>query len=262
VSHNHSINPEHVNSILVELKSVSAGYGDELALKDVNFTVYNHDFIGVIGPNGGGKTTLVKIILGLIKPLAGSVVLANEGEQANGFVGYLPQISQIDRRFPITVRDVVLSGFMSKQSHFYRHNRHEKELALELLAQMGIAHLENRTVGELSGGQLQRVFVSRAIISSPRLLILDEPNTYVDNKFESDLYELLRKLNESMAIIIVSHDVGTISAYVKTIACVNTYLHYHESNIITEEQLESYNCPIQIITHGDVPHTVLEKHHH
>jgi len=247
---------------LVELKSVSAGYGDEPALKDVNFSVYKQDFIGVIGPNGGGKTTLVKIILGLIKPFAGTVVSANDGGQANGFIGYLPQISQIDRRFPITVRDVVLSGLMSRQSHFNRYNRHDKELALGLLAQMGVAHLENKTVGELSGGQLQRVFVCRAIISAPRLLILDEPNTYVDNKFESDLYELLRKLNESMAIIIVSHDVGTISVYVKTIACVNTYLHYHESNIITEEQLVRYNCPIQIITHGDVPHTVLEKHHH
>lgn len=262
MSHNHTSLPDHLHQKLVELKSVSAGYGEELALKDVNFTVYDHDFIGVIGPNGGGKTTLVKIILGLIKPLAGTVSTANEGEQANGFVGYLPQISQIDRRFPITVRDVVLSGFMSKQSHFYRYSRQEKERALDLLAQMGVSHLENKTVGELSGGQLQRVFVSRAIISSPRLLILDEPNTYVDNKFESDLYELLRKLNESMAIIIVSHDVGTISAYVKTIACVNTYLHYHESNIITEEQLASYNCPIQIIMHGDLPHTILEKHHH
>lgn len=259
---NHTRLLKHIHPKLVELKSVSAGYGDELALKDVNFTVCENDFIGVIGPNGGGKTTLVKIILGLIKPLSGTVVSANEGEQANGFVGYLPQISQIDRRFPITVRDVVLSGFMSKKSHFYGYDRHEKELAMDLLAQMGIAHLEHKTVGELSGGQLQRVFVSRAIISSPRLLILDEPNTYVDNKFESDLYELLRKLNQRMAIIIVSHDVGTISALVKTIACVNTFLHYHESNIITAEQLASYNCPIQLITHGDVPHTVLEKHQH
>ena len=262
MSHKHTSPANNSPLKLVELKSVSAGYGHELALKDVNFTVCENDFIGVIGPNGGGKTTLIKIILGLVKPLAGKVVSANEGDHAKGFVGYLPQISQIDRRFPITVRDVVLSGYMSKQSHFYRYNRYEKELALELLAQMGIAHLESKTVGELSGGQLQRVFVSRAIISSPRLLILDEPNTYVDNKFESDLYELLRKLNERMAIIIVSHDVGTISAYVKTIACVNTYLHYHESNNITEEQLASYNCPIQIITHGDVPHTVLGKHHH
>jgi len=250
------------HKILVELRSVSAGYGDEIVLRDVNFTVYSHDFIGVIGPNGGGKTTLIKVILGLIKPVTGNVISGSSGPLANGFIGYLPQVSQIDRRFPITVLDVVLSGFMSKQSHLYRNNRQEKETARDLLVQMGIAHLEKKTVGELSGGQLQRVFVSRAIISSPQLLILDEPDTYVDNKFESDLYELLRQLNKRMAIIMVSHDVGTISAYVKTIACVNNYLHYHQSNIITEEQLASYNCPIQIITHGDVPHTVLEKHQH
>lgn len=252
---------EH-HQTLVELQSVSAGYGDEIVLRDVNFSVFSHDFIGVIGPNGGGKTTLIKVILGLIKPISGTVNSGSSGPDANGFIGYLPQVSQIDRRFPITVLDVVLSGFMSKQSHLYRNNRQEKELARELLVQMGIAHLEKKTVGELSGGQLQRVFVSRAIISSPKLLILDEPDTYVDNKFESDLYELLRQLNERMAIIMVSHDVGTISAYVKTIACVNTYLNYHRSNIITEEQLASYNCPIQLITHGDVPHTVLEKHNH
>jgi zinc transport system ATP-binding protein len=247
---------------LVELQSVSAGYGDDIVLRDIDFTVCSHDFIGVIGPNGGGKTTLIKIILGLIKPVRGTVVSGGTGPDASGFIGYLPQMNQIDRRFPITVLDVVLSGFMSKQSHLYRYNRQEKEAARDLLVQMGIAHLEKKTVGELSGGQLQRVFVSRAIISSPRLLILDEPDTYVDNKFESDLYELLRQLNKRMAIIMVSHDVGTISAYVKTIACVNYFLYYHESNIITEEQLASYNCPIQIITHGDVPHTVLEKHQH
>ena len=109
---------------------------------------------------------------------------------------------------------------------------------------------------------MQRAFLCRAIVSSPELLILDEPNTFVDNKFEHDLYEALPGLNEKMAILIVSHDVGTISSYIKTIACVNKELHYHESNIITENQLQAYNCPIQLITHGEVPHTVLKDHHH
>lgn len=127
---------------------------------------------------------------------------------------------------------------------------------------MGIEHLFRKPVGELSGGQMQRVFLCRAIITSPKLLILDEPNTFVDNQFEADLYETLKILNERMAIMIVSHDVGTISYYVKTIACVNKYLHYHPSNIITEQQLVAYGCPIQIITHGDIPHTVLKKHNH
>ena len=125
---------------------------------------------------------------------------------------------------------------------------------------MGFTILKKKTAGELSGGQLQRVFLARAIISDPELLVLDEPNTYVDNQFEKELYDKLQSLNSRMAIILVSHDVGTISWYIKTIACVNGSLHYHPSNIITQKQLDSYNCPIQIIAHGEVPHTVLHKH--
>jgi zinc transport system ATP-binding protein len=117
-------------------------------------------------------------------------------------------------------------------------------------------------IGELSGGQMQKVLLARAIVASPRLLILDEPNTFVDNKFEGELYEILVQLNKDMGIIIVSHDIGTISTYIKTIACVNRGLHYHKSNQISEEQLASYNCPIKLITHGEVPHTVLKKHNH
>jgi zinc transport system ATP-binding protein len=127
---------------------------------------------------------------------------------------------------------------------------------------MGITHLSGRNVGDLSGGQMQRVLLARAIVSDPGILILDEPNTFVDNSFEHDLYELLRILNQKMAILMVSHDVGTITSYVKTIACVNRNLHYHKSNIITQSQLEAYNCPIQLITHGNVPHTVLGDHIH
>ena len=124
----------------------------------------------------------------------------------------------------------------------------------------GIEHLRKKVIGELSGGQMQRAFLSRALISKPKLLILDEPNTYVDNKFEGELYELLTKLNEQMAIVIVTHDLGTVSQYVKSIACVNRGLHLHPSNIISQEQLDNYNCPIQLITHGHIPHTVLENH--
>jgi zinc transport system ATP-binding protein len=245
---------------LLQLTNVSAGYDRDVVLRDVNFEVNDHDFIGIIGPNGGGKTTLIKLILGLLKPLQGTI--ERFGNSSGSFTGYLPQQSLIDRKFPITVLDIVLSGLMSEKTGFHRYTRDDKQKAIELLEKMGIGELSSRTSMELSGGQLQRVFISRALISSPRLLILDEPNTYVDNRFESDLYDLLGELNKSMAIMIVSHDVGTISYFVKTIACVNSYLHYHRSNIITEEQLEAYNCPLQIITHGDVPHTVLQKHDH
>jgi len=245
---------------LIKLDQVTAGYGNGIVLRDVTFTISDQDFIGVIGPNGGGKTTLIKLILGLIQPISGKVKRFDE--QNGSFIGYLPQQSQIDRRFPITVKDIVLSGLMSAGGILNRYTSKEKKQCLELLDQMGISHLSKRTAGELSGGQLQRVFICRALISSPKLLILDEPNTFVDNRFEHEMYELLQQYNKKMAIMIISHDVGTISYFVKTIACVNTYLHYHPSNIITEEQLAGYNCPLQIITHGDVPHTVLQKHEH
>jgi zinc transport system ATP-binding protein len=245
---------------LIKLDNVTAGYDNGIVLRDVSITVSDQDFIGVIGPNGGGKTTLIKLILGLIKPISGTIQRFDN--QGGSFIGYLPQQSQIDRKFPITVQDIVLSGLMSAGKGLIRYNSKDKKLALDLLEQMGIGHLAKRTAAELSGGQLQRVFICRALISSPRLLILDEPNTFVDNRFEHEMYELLQQFNQKMAIMIISHDVGTISYFVKTIACVNTYLHYHPSNIITEEQLAGYNCPLQIITHGDVPHTVLQKHDH
>ncbi len=250
-------------SKILEIKGLYAGYGNEIILRDVNLVVNDNDFIGIIGPNGGGKTTLLKVILGLIKPYRGTVSFFNgrQGESAN-IIGYLPQINQIDLRFPIPVTDVVLSGLMSKEGLFSRYSGRQKRLAESLLSKLGIYDLRKKTIGELSGGQLQRVYLCRAIISSPRLLMLDEPNTFVDTKFETDFYEILRDLNNEMAIIVVSHDVGTISWYVKTIACINRNLHYHPTNIITQEQLASYNCPIQIITHGDIPHTVLETHKH
>lgn len=243
---------------LLELKNVSAGYDKNIVLSDVNMRVYDRDFIGVIGPNGGGKTTLVKVILGLLKPLKGEITYC---ENTRNFIGYLPQINKIDSKFPITVYDVILSGLMSQNQLITSFNKLNKQKADELLEQIGITHLKKKPIGELSGGQMQRVFLCRALISSPRLLILDEPSSFVDNKFEHELYGLLHELNKLMAIIIISHDVGTITSYVKTIACVNKALHYHHSNIITEEQLADYNCPIQIITHGHVPHTVLEHHH-
>jgi len=245
---------------LIQLENVTAGYDNGIVLRDVSISVSDQDFIGVIGPNGGGKTTLIKLILGLIKPVSGTIQRFDD--QQGSFIGYLPQQSHIDRKFPITVQDIVLSGLMSAGTTSNRYSAADKKQALDLLGQMGIGHLARRTAGELSGGQLQRVFICRALISSPKLLILDEPNTFVDNRFEHEMYELLQQFNQKMAIMIISHDVGTISYFVKTIACVNTYLHYHPSNIITEEQLAGYNCPLQIITHGDVPHTVLQKHDH
>ena len=246
---------------LVEIKDVYAGYGGFPALKGVNLDIYDNDFIGVIGPNGGGKTTLIKLLLGMIKPYRGTIQYfpgIREHKKLN--IGYLPQFQMIDKHFPISVLEVVLSGLMNSKKLFAGYSRQEKDKARKMLRRMGITHLEENTIGELSGGELQRVLLCRAIISNPRMLLLDEPNTFVDNQFEGELYELLKELNEQMAILLVTHDLGTITPYVKTIACVNRVVHYHKSNVITEKQLSAYNCPIQLITHGEVPHTVLGKH--
>ena len=242
---------------LLEIKDLSAGYENQVVLENVSLTISANDFIGVIGPNGGGKTTLIKTILGLVKPISGEMNLLISKKN----IGYLPQVNQIDKRFPISVMDVVRSGKADTAlfSSFHK-NRDEKEKAESLIQEMGITSIRHKSIGELSGGQMQRVFLCRALMNEPELLILDEPSTYVDNNFEGELYLKLKELNNRMAILLISHDVGTISFFVKTIACVNRSLHHHPSNIITEEQLASYNCPLQIITHGDIPHTVLKLH--
>ncbi|MDO9614442.1 MAG: metal ABC transporter ATP-binding protein [Bacteroidota bacterium] len=242
---------------LLEIKNLSAGYENQVVLENVTLDIFSNDFIGVIGPNGGGKTTLIKTILGLIKPISGELNLLINKKN----IGYLPQVNQIDKRFPITVFDVVRSGKADTALFSsFQKNRQEKEKAESLLREMGISNLRNKSIGELSGGQMQRVFLCRALMNEPELLVLDEPSTYVDNNFEGELYLKLKELSDRMAILLISHDVGTISFFVKTIACVNRNLHHHPSNIISEEQLASYNCPLQIITHGDIPHTVLKLH--
>lgn len=244
---------------LIKIENLTFGYEKQPVLEDVNLEVFEKDFLGVIGPNGGGKTTLLKLVLGLVKPDKGSISFGKELEGRKKSIGYLPQVRHIDKKFPITVSDVILSGGMMQNSISSKSELKGK--AEKLLKDMGLTALRNKAIGELSGGQMQRVFLCRALISEPKLLILDEPDTFVDNRFEGELYSRLVELNKSIAIILVSHDVGTISSHVKTIACVNKSLHYHPSNHITAEQLEAYNCPIQVITHGEIPHTVL-KHHH
>lgn len=242
---------------ILELKNITAGYDGSVILKEVNFSVKEKDFIGIIGPNGGGKTTLLKVILGLIHPYRGEVVYHKSRQN---LFGYLPQNQTIDKRFPINTTEVVLSGLMSEKGIFKSYSRAEKSKAVELLKTYGMEDYLKTPIGELSGGQMQRVFLCRAIIASPRVLILDEPTTYVDSHFEKEFYTILKELNKTLSILIVSHDVGTICSYVKTIACVNRDLHYHNSNLISTEQLKAYNCPIDLITHGDVPHRVLDEH--
>ncbi len=241
---------------LIELQNVETAYNGKTVLSKVNLKIREHDFIGVIGPNGGGKTTLVKTILGLLEPISGKIIYHKKRLD----IGYLPQYTKIDKRFPLNVCEVVLSGLMDRKKMLGRYNKNDRTKACQALEWVGLQHKHREHIGSLSGGETQKVLLARAIVSSPSLLILDEPDTYVDYASEGEIYELLKKLNETMAILMVSHDIGIISAYIKTIACVNRELHYHESNVITANQLKTYNCPIQLVTHGTIPHTVLAEH--
>ena len=246
---------------LVQIRNLSVGYGQSLILQNVNLSISQFDFIGVIGPNGGGKTTLLKALLGLLLPFSGEIAFDESMTEGNSHrIGYLPQINNIDRKFPVTVFDVVRSGLMSRKRLTGRYSREENERAYGLMTEMGIYNIRTKAIGELSGGQIQRALLCRALVNNPKLLVLDEPNTYVDNRFERELYEKLKILNEKLAILLVSHDLGTISTYVKSYACVNGSLHYHDGNKVTPELLLSYECPIQIISHGEIPHTVLYNH--
>lgn len=244
---------------LLLIENLRAGYNGKEVLKEVNLTVWPNDFIGVIGPNGGGKTTLLKVITGLLSPASGTLTFGSALEGGRR-IGYLPQMHQYDRKFPILVGDVVLSGAMSNRSLMSRLKKTDKKKADEMMAMTGITHLKNSPIGDLSGGQAQRVFLCRALMSDPALLILDEPANFVDASFEAELYEILHELNKRMAIIMVTHDLGIITPYVKTIACVNGDLHYHPSSEITQDLLATYRCPIELITHGTVPHRVLKTH--
>ena len=260
-NHTHSAQHRHDAKPIVSLKNVTVNYDDTTALEHASLDIYPDDFLGIIGPNGGGKTTLVKTILGAI-PHSGEVVYSPTIFEHNyRIIGYLPQQSEFDRSFPITVIEVVMSGLQAEKGLWRRYTASDRAKAMQLLEMAGIAEIAERQISEVSGGQMQRALLCRAVILEPKLLILDEPTNFVDNQFENELYSLLHRLNERMAIVMVSHDLGTITSVVKSIVCVNRTVHRHDSNIITAEQLENYHCPIQIISHGHIPHTVLEHHH-
>lgn len=266
---------------LIEIKNLSAGYDSRTVLRNVNLTVYDRDFLGIIGPNGGGKTTLIKCILGLLKPTTGEILYSDKrsvaSDKQRGTVqrpalttnrsvlkmGYLPQYNSIDRKFPITVEEVILSGLSSQKSLISRFTATHREKARQVIARMGLEGLEKRAIGALSGGQLQRALLGRAIISDPALVVLDEPSTYIDKRFEARLYELLAEINHDCAIILVSHDIGTVLQQVKSIACVNETLDYHPDTGVSEEWLErNFNCPIELLGHGALPHRILAEHKH
>lgn len=251
---------------LIEIKGLNVGYDGRTVLHDVNLNIGERDFLGIIGPNGGGKTTLVRCILGLLPPQSGQIIFHPRRSRPKGqglTIGYLPQYTSIDRKFPISVQEVILSGLAGVKGAMARFTQEDRHLAQQVAQRMGLSGLEHRPIGALSGGQLQRTLLGRAVISDPEVIILDEPSTYLDRHFEVQLYQLLADLNQQCAIVLVSHDIGTVLRQVKSIACVNGTLDYHSDTGITAEWLErKFQCPIDLLGHGDLPHRVLGRHSH
>ncbi|RKD29559.1 metal ABC transporter ATP-binding protein [Thermohalobacter berrensis] len=240
----------------VEVKNVSVHYGNVCALNGVNLKIKKGDFLGIIGPNGGGKTTLLKVILGLTKPSSGKVIKKN-----GTTISYVPQFSSFSRGFPIKVLDVILMGRLKKGINFFhRYSKEDIEKADYIMEKLQISKFRDRQIGQLSGGQLQKVLIARALAVEPNILLLDEPTASLDTNSKTEIYQLLKSINKDVTVVLVSHDIGTISSYVKSIACINQSLFYHGKTELSRESIEkTYGCPIDLVAHG-FPHRVLRKH--
>lgn len=255
----------------IEISDLWFAYNGVRVLEQVNLSLPAGDFLAVLGPNGGGKSTLLKLLLGLLKPGGGAVrVLGRPAGQAGGRIGYLPQYTQVSAHFPITVLGAVLLGLVRPGINWFQgraERSRERETALAALSRVGLADQAPRRLSDLSGGQRQRVFIARAIVSDPELLLLDEPTASVDGKSRQELMALLDELNRDMTIVMVSHDMSTVDGCVRSIACVNRTLHLHAESRLTPkifaeavgmEHIEG--CPVELLAHGPVPHRVVLAH--
>lgn len=248
---------------IVSIRDLWIYQGEHAVLENISLQLFPGDFLGLIGPNGGGKSTLLKAMLGLIKPDRGEIAIFGlPPAAARRRMGYVPQKTVFDRSFPVKVLDVVLMGRYSRKGLLHRYGSQDRQAALRALADVGMADRAGRQIGALSGGEQQRVFVARSLVSDPELLLLDEPTAGIDSAQQKDFYDLLCHLNRDLgiAIVLVSHDVTAVSSYVSKIACLNQRLYYHGSKELSNEDIEkAYGCPVEMIAHG-TPHRVLRKH--
>ncbi len=239
---------------VVEFSDVSFSYNGTLVLEDVNLHVNEGDFLSLVGPNGGGKTTMLKLVLGLLRPDSGVVrVFGDAPVKARGRIGYMPQRASLDPLFPVTVTDVVLMGRLGQNpvsGFFSKADRAAAEKALEMVE---LVDLRNKPFAELSGGQSQRVLLARALVPDPKLLILDEPMAHVDIAVGTELHELLKELNKQMTIMLVTHDLGFVSGYVSSVACVNRRVLEHPTCEISGEMIhELYGTHVHMVRHDAV----------
>lgn len=209
---------------LIEVKNLNFKYGKESILEDISFNIKNGQNVGILGRNGGGKSTLVKIILGFLKPGSGAVIYNIEKNN----MGYLPQLREFDSSFPITIFDLVISGLLNKENLFRKFNEKEKKEALEIIKEFEITDIQNKLISSVSGGQLQRALIARAMIRKPKLLILDEPESFLDKNFEQKLYFKLSSMKDT-TLLIISHELDTVSKYVDSILLVEKKAQFYEN---------------------------------
>jgi len=247
---------------IIEISGLYAGYENNIILEDINLDIFKNQFIGIIGPNGGGKTTLLKILLGLLPIKSGTVRINNkEPKDARKYIGYVPQENKFDWKFPIKVIDVVLSGRLKFKKYVnYFYSKEDVASANQILEKLGMLHLKNNHISELSGGQKKRVFIARALVTEADIFLLDEPTSELDGQIENSIYDILKELNKEKTIILVTHDIGIVSGYISRVCCLNKKLFTHESGKITADLISAaYKCPVDLIAHG-VPHRVLCEH--
>jgi zinc transport system ATP-binding protein len=235
----------------IEIHGVSFAYGDTLALQDIEFTIDKGEFVGIVGPNGSGKSTLFKLIVGLLPLQVGSIrILGQSVSQGRRHIGYVPQVARFSREFPISVEDAVLLGRLGRTRLLGWASRADREAAARALSETGISELARRQLGTLSGGQIQRALIARALASEPDILMLDEPTSNIDQRAEEDIFELLRRLGQRATIIVISHDVAFISEYVSRVACLNRTLVCHQTEALTGDMIQSlYDRPVHAIDH-------------
>jgi zinc transport system ATP-binding protein len=237
---------------VINIENLSFAFRNHLTLEDINLDIQEKDFIGIIGPNGGGKTTLLRLILGLLNPTRGSLsVLDTTPDKARPRIGYVPQYGRMDKNFPLRVRDVAAMGMLHPKSFGPRFARKDWQQVEDALQLVHLQELQFRQFGELSGGQRQRCLIARALVAKPRILLLDEPTASVDTTVETDIYELLRTLNKDITILLVSHDLGFVSSYINKVICINRLAAIHAIGEIDLQQAAdaTYHSHMTMLRH-------------
>jgi zinc transport system ATP-binding protein len=235
---------------IIKFDNVDFSYDKEIVLEKVSIQLYQKEMVSIIGPNGSGKTTMLKLMLGLLKPTGGKITIFGKSpEKVRHVFGYVPQHASFDPRFPVNVFDVVLMGSLKSRT-FGLYNKSDKKKAYSALDRIGLIDLKNRSFATLSGGQQQRVLIARALAGDPEVLLMDEPTANVDRKAEQDLYALIQDLSKKYTVILVSHDLGVVPKISDLIICVNRNVMIHTKEELTGQSIqEMYSCHVDFVRH-------------